>query len=165
MPLLLTACTGAPSAEHVSASTGPVRPTDECVVGRIVDGDTIECVPIGRIRLIGIDAPEYDQRPYAGLSSEALGDLIPPGTRVLVEPDVEAADPGGRALRYVWSGGELVNWVLVREGYAVVLTYPPNVQYVQWFEAAVEAARSEGLGLWEIDGFACEPLDHRRGRC
>ena len=143
----------------------PVRLTQACDVTRIVDGDTIDCAPFGRIRLIGMDTPEADQAPFGELATQALASLIPVGSEVLIEPDVEATDQYGRILGYIWSEVGMVNWTMVRAGYAVVLTYPPNVQYVDWFESAQIMARSEEAGLWEIDGFACEPRAHRRGQC
>jgi micrococcal nuclease len=143
----------------------PVRSTESCEVTRIVDGDTIDCEPIGRIRLIGMDTPERTQQPFGGMATEALSGMIPVGSRVEFERDVELRDQYQRTLGYLWSDGMLVNWAMVRSGHAVVLTYPPNVQYVEWFEAAQSDAREEGVGLWEIDGFACEPREHRRGAC
>ena len=150
------------------AGDGPVEPvrlTEVCEVTRIVDGDTIDCEPFGRIRLIGMDTPEADQAPFGQMATQTLASLIPVGSEVLIEPDVEATDQYGRILGYIWSGGGMVNWAMVRSGYAVVLTYPPNVQYVDWFESAQITARSEDAGLWAIDGFACEPRAHRRGQC
>jgi micrococcal nuclease len=78
---------------------------------------------------------------------------------------VEARDQYGRVLAYLWGDGQMLNWMLVRAGYAVVLTYPPNVQYVDWFTAAQEEARQESAGLWAVGGFVCLPIDRRRGRC
>jgi micrococcal nuclease len=148
--------------------TGPrhaVRPTSACTVARIVDGDTIECRGAGQIRLIGIDTPELDQAPFGVQAAAALAALIPRGSGVRLERDVEARDQYGRLLAYVWLGDILVNWRMVREGWAVLLTYPPNVQYVEWFTAAERHAREEGRGLWATRGFACRPSDRRRGRC
>ena len=150
------------------AGDGPVEPvrlTEACEVTRIVDGDTIDCEPFGRIRLIGMDTPEADQAPFGQMATQTLANLIPVGSEVLIEPDIEATDQYGRILGYIWSGGGMVNWTMVRAGYAVVLTYPPNVQYVDWFESAEITARSEFAGLWGIDGFECEPRAHRRGQC
>jgi len=59
----------------------------------------------------------------------------------------------------------LLNWRLVREGWAVVLTIPPNVQHVDWLVDAQRRARAENRGLWARGGFNCPPGDHRRGRC
>jgi micrococcal nuclease len=131
----------------------------------VVDGDTIDCAPIGRVRLIGMDAPEADQGPFGERSTRALADLIPVGSDVAFEQDVEERDQYDRALGYIWADDRLVNWVMVRTGYAVVLTYPPNVQHVDQLEAAQRAAREDGAGLWAIAGFDCAPRDHRAGRC
>ncbi len=104
----------------------PVREPESCVVTRIVDGDTIDCAPFGRVRLIGMDTPEGGQQPFGDMATEALTNLIPTGTEVLLEPDVEARDRYDRLLGYVWADGILVNWALVRQGFAVLLTYPPS---------------------------------------
>ena len=145
--------------------TSPVREMRACTVTRIVDGDTIDCAPVGRIRLLGVDTPERGQEPFGAMATQALAALIPEGGEVSVEADVEDRDQYDRALRYVWVDGRLVNWALVRGGYAVVLTYPPNVQYVDWLRAAQDAAQEDEVGLWSLDGFVCTPVDYRRGAC
>jgi len=148
-----------------SGPPSSVRSTFQCTVTRVVDGDTIDCEEMGRVRLIGMDTPESDQRPYGSQATEVLADLIANSSEIQLELDVERRDQYDRVLAYVWADGQLLNWILVRSGYAVVLTYPPNVQYVDWFTAAQEAAQRESAGLWLVQGFACLPRDHRRGRC
>ena len=148
-----------------SGPSDPVRQTFTCTVTRIVDGDTIECTRAGRIRLIGLDTPELSQAPFGVQASSALAAFIPLGSDVQLEQDVEARDRYGRLLAYVWLDGTLVNWRMIREGRAVLLTYPPNVRYVDWFVDAEQRAREEGRGLWATGGFDCRPLDRRRGRC
>lgn len=143
----------------------PARETRSCAVTRIVDGDTIECRGVGRIRLIGIDTPELSQAPYGTKAAQTLAALIPPGTTVEVERDVEPSDRYGRALGYVWHRGAMVNWTMIRQGWALLLTYPPNVQHVDWLTDAQRRAREERRGLWAVDGFACPPAERRRGRC
>lgn len=148
-----------------SGPTTPVRQTRACVITRVVDGDTIDCRPGGRVRLIGIDTPELDQAPHGRQAAAALADLTPVGTTVQLEPDVEPRDRYGRVLAYVWTDAGMVNWLLIRQGWAVLLTYPPNVQYVDWFTSSQARAREERRGLWEHDAFQCLPAEHRRGRC
>jgi micrococcal nuclease len=148
-----------------SGPTSPRRETQSCTVTRIVDGDTIECARTGRVRLIGMDTPESNQPPFGAQASGALAALIPVGMEVQVEQDVDARDQYGRLLAYVWVGRTMVNWRMVREGWAVLLTYQPNVQYVDWFIDAERRARDEGRGLWASGGFDCRPADHRRNRC
>jgi uncharacterized protein (TIGR02246 family) len=143
----------------------PRRATQRCTISRIVDGDTIECAQIGRVRLIGMDTPESNQPPFGAQASAALAALIPLGTDVRLEPDVEARDRYGRLLAYIWLGHTMINWRMVREGWAVLLTYPPNVQYVDSFTDAERRAREEQRGLWASGGFDCRPVDRRARRC
>lgn len=164
---LLTEPVPTPGTSSVTDSgpATPVRQTTPCVVTRVVDGDTIECERVGRIRLIGMDTPEMSQEPYGALAAQALATLTPVGSEVQLEPDVEPRDRYGRVLAYIWVRGLMANWALVRQGWAVLLTYPPNVQYVEWFTEAQRLAREEGVGLWAVGGFECLPRDRRRGRC
>ena len=145
--LLLSAC----SQAAPSSGTGP----DEGVVTRVVDGDTVEVEFDGReldVRLIGIDTPET-VKPGApvecfGPEASAYTKDRLEGRTVRLEFDVERFDPFDRTLAYVWLGEELFNETLVREGYALVTTFPPNVRYVEHFRDAQRLARDQGLGLW-----------------
>ena len=148
-----------------SGPTAPVRPTRRCVITIIYDGDTIGCSRLGKVRFIGMDAPEADQQPFGDSATAALAALITAGDTVQLEPDVEARDQYDRVLAYVWKGHVLLNWLLVRRGWAVQLTYPPNVQYVDWFTAAERRARDERRGIWASPGLNCRPVDHRAHRC
>jgi micrococcal nuclease len=124
-------------------------------VEEVVDGDTIRVSLDGQIyslRYIGIDTPEtkdpndpvecYGQEAYL-----ANRDLIN-GQTVQLEKDVSDTDRYGRLLRYVWIGDEMVNEILVREGYAVSSTYPPDVKHQEVFVAAQQSAREASRGLW-----------------
>ena len=139
---------------------------DSSVV-RVVDGDTI-VVRLGtvdeRIRLIGIDTPEtVDPRTpvecFGKEASDHLAGLLPPGTPVRLERDVEARDRFDRLLAYVYrvDDGTFVNLALAEDGYADVATFPPNVAHVDEFVAAVARARGEGRGLWSACGGPDEP--------
>jgi micrococcal nuclease len=128
------------------------------VVERVVDGDTVR-VRFGQrrdaVRLIGIDTPE-SVRPgtpvqcFAKEAAARLQELVPPGTPVRVERDVEARDRYGRLLGYLYrrSDSLFVNLALAQEGYANVATYPPNVAHTARFVTAVAEARAAGRGLW-----------------
>ncbi|HVF74335.1 MAG TPA: thermonuclease family protein [Acidimicrobiales bacterium] len=128
------------------------------VISRIVDGDTLRVRVGGRteaVRLIGIDTPESVKpgTPVECFAKEAaarLGELVPPGTQVRLERDVEARDRYGRLLAYVFRRHDdlFVNVALARDGFANVATYPPNVAYTSDFVAAVADARRAERGLW-----------------
>jgi micrococcal nuclease len=75
--------------------------------------------------------------------------LVPVGTRVRYRLGVEARDPYGRSLAYVWlPDGRMLNRLLLERGYAQLLTIPPNVDNASAFAAAARAARRAGSGLW-----------------
>ena len=122
---------------------------------RVIDGDTIDVTVDGRqerLRLIGIDTPETvapDQPVECfGPQASAYTERRLEGERVRLEFDVEREDRFGRTLAYVWLGDELFNETLVRGGYALVTTFPPDVRYVDRFVAAQREARSHDRGLW-----------------
>jgi micrococcal nuclease len=140
---------------------GPLQPNG--TVTHLVDGDTVDVAfttgngkpSTERIRLIGIDTPET-KRPntpvecFGKEASSALAALIPVGTAVLIERDVEERDRYGRLLGYVFraSDGLFVNHEMVRAGMAAPYTFPPNIAYVDVFAAAGDASRAAAAGLW-----------------
>jgi micrococcal nuclease len=130
----------------------PTGETQEVSVTRVVDGDTIEVSPqvegTEDVRLIGIDTPETDA-PYGSEATEFTTERLE-GQDVTLEFDEERVDPYDRALAYVWLGDELFSETLVREGYARVDTFPPNVKYEERFIEAERPARAESLGIWGL---------------
>lgn len=155
----------APPSSPSLALARPLGETTPCQVQRIVDGDTFACTDGTRVRLIGIDTPELSQAPFGEQAGRALADLMPVGSTVLLERDVELNDRYGRRLAYVWRNGMFVNWEMLRRGWAVLLTFPPNVRYVEHFQDAQRRAREAEVGLWPTGGFECTPADRRAGRC
>ncbi len=152
--ILLGGCSAAPAAR--SATTGGEY-TPNATVVRVVDGDTIVARVDGveeKVRLIGIDTPETkkEDSPVECFGPEAsafTAGLLPPGTPVHLERDVEARDRYGRLLAYVYlADGTFVNLTIVREGYASVLTIAPNVTHAGKFVAAARAAEAADAGLW-----------------
>jgi micrococcal nuclease len=136
-----------------------------CTVSRVSDGDSFRCTDGRRIRLIGIDSPESQQQAFGAQARSALLKLAPLGSAVGLELDVAPTDRYGRQLAYVWVGCTLVNEALLRDGWAVLYTVPPNVKYAERFGQAQKEARTRGTGLWSQGGFECLPADFRRRRC
>jgi len=124
-------------------------------VGRVIDGDTIELAGGARVRYIGIDTPEMSghRECYATEATAKNRELVE-GKRVALRKDVSETDRYGRLLRYVYlPTGEMVNATLVREGYAVASTFPPDVMFADLFVELEREAREAARGLW---GPACE---------
>ena len=69
---------------------------------------------------------------------------------MLLEYDRDRLDPYDRVLAYVWltDPPRLVNVELVRDGFATVATYPPNVAHLDALKEAERSAREAGRGLW-----------------
>ena len=158
-----------PTPSHPSANPTPGGRAN-AVVTRVVDGDTVYVRYRGRsvdIRLIGIDTPEtVDPSQPVGCYGKAASHFTTArltGERVRLTFDVEHKDRYGRTLAYVWIGGRLFNEMLVRQGYASVSTYPPNVKYVDRFLAAQRVAQKQERGLWgkcaggDGGGKRCDP--------
>jgi micrococcal nuclease len=140
-------------------------PPAACVVERVGDGDTFSCRDGRRVRLLGIDTPELGQGEPGRQAHAALRRLLPPGTAVRLERDVAPRDRFGRELAYVWTGSRLINERLVREGWAMLYTLPPNVKYAGRLERAQKEARAARAGLWDSGGFECSPVAWRRREC
>lgn len=130
-------------------------------VDRVVDGDTIMVELNGqveRLRYIGVDAPESVRQNYPvecfGPEASDANKRLVDGREVMLVKDVSDRDQYGRLLRYVYvqndSTGEwvFVNLLLVEEGYANSVTFPPDVAHLAEFRAAERQAREEGRGLW-----------------
>jgi len=136
-------------------------------VDRVSDGDTVSVMVGGRtekVRLIGIDAPEMAQRPWGKRAKQHLEEIISASSwNVSLERDIVERDKYGRLLGYIrTSDGRLINEMLVRDGYAVLYTFPPNVKYVDLFTAAQREAREKKLGIWSRNGLRQNPADFRR---
>jgi micrococcal nuclease len=150
--VLATACTEG-FDDPGGDGDGETRTTVRVV--EVVDGDTIRVDLHGEetpVRLIGIDTPEKDG-PYTDV--ECFGEQATrytaetlDGRDVELEFDVERTDRFDRILAYVWVDGGLFNERILREGYAVLATFPPNVRYVDRFTTAQRRARDEQAGLW-----------------
>ena len=67
-----------------------------------------------------------------------------------LERDVVGRDDYGRILAYVYraSDGILVNYEIIRHGYARPLTIPPNDAHAELFVEAARAAEHDDAGLW-----------------
>ena len=127
------------------------------VVRRVVDGDTVELSDGQLVRYIGIDAPEVHRREPSGwvmdpepMAREAteFNRRLVEGRRVQLSYDVQTRDRFGRLLAYVTIDGVMVNEELLREGFAQLLTIPPNVKYAERFRQLAEEARRQSKGLW-----------------
>lgn len=131
---------------------------ERALVTRVVDGDTIVISGDRTIRFVGVDTPETvdPRRPVGCFGKEASNEVksLLTDKEVILQKDVSDIDKYNRLLRYVYLPLEdgsilFVNDYLVREGFAKVLTYPPDVKYNEQFRQAEKEAKERRRGLWE----------------
>ena len=127
------------------------------LVTRVIDGDTIEIDIAGmrhRVRYIGIDTPELDdKRPaFCALAQEAAryNRQLVGGKTVRLEKDISETDQYERLLRYVYVDDTLVNAELVRQGLARAVPYEPDTKYQDYLEELEEEAKQAGKGIWSM---------------
>ncbi len=126
---------------------------EEVSIASVVDGDTIKLTDGRTLRYIGIDTPETvdPRRPVQCFGKEAsdYNKILVTGKTVYLEKDVSDTDRYGRLLRYVYlQSGEMVNEMLVREGYAHSSAYPPDIKYQDQLDTLEQQAREKNIGLW-----------------
>lgn len=122
------------------------------LVTRVFDGDTIEVAGIGRVRLLGIDAPEMGSAferpaPFAIEAREVLQGLVL-HRWVRLECERARRDNYGRRLFNVFlETRDFVNAMLVRRGLARVSA---RTRLQSWDELrrAEEEAQTRRLGMW-----------------
>jgi len=122
------------------------------LVTRVFDGDTVEAAGIGRVRLLGIDAPETGARferpaPFAIEARERLQALVL-HRWVRFECDGARRDTYGRSLFYLsLESGEFINATLVRLGMARVSA---RTRLQRWddLRRAEEDAQARRRGMW-----------------
>ncbi len=137
------------------------------LVKRAVDGDTLVLESGEKVRLIGIDTPEIHESNKLHRDSQRTGEDIKTikalgersyqftknlveGKYVSLEFDADRYDKYDRLLAYVYlKDGTFVNAKIVEEGYASLLTIPPNVKYADTFERLYQQARENKQGLWQ----------------
>jgi endonuclease YncB( thermonuclease family) len=128
--------------------------SDPVLVRRVFDGDTIDAVGVGRVRLLGIDAPEVghgfdNDAPFGREARDRLASLVlGRWVRLEREGNGTTLDAYKRHLAYVIrEDGLFVNAALVRDGLARVSARVPLSRLGELRRAESEA-RALRRGLW-----------------
>lgn len=153
------------ATNETSDSSTPLEVAD---VEWVVDGDTVDLLIDGqseRVRLIGIDTPESVSRTvpeqcFGAEATDALRGLLPVGTQVRIQRDVESRDRYDRLLLYLHRAedGLFVNRWLIENGFADAVSYRPNTTYQADFAQAMHVAKADGVGLWSVCDGPDQPL-------
>lgn len=135
----------------------------------VTDGDTVTAQAGSKsykVRLIGVDTPEtvHPSKPVSFYGKEASNFTKENLTDryVYLEKDVSETDKYYRSLRYVWLNlpenlaypsfedvrDKMFNGILLREGYATLSTFPPDVKYLDYFRKIAKTASLKEIGLY-----------------
>jgi micrococcal nuclease len=143
-----------------SGSTTEQGQRTTAVVAYVVDGDTIRArtpsgEDLGRIRFLGINAPEI---PHPGKAGECFGgaathdleDQLQAGDRVQLvsDPTQNDRDVYGRLLRYVEADGRDVGLQQIRLGAAAARDGHPEVQRYDAYLDAERQSQEAKEGQW-----------------
>jgi micrococcal nuclease len=132
--------------------SGPITRSDAMLVRTVIDGDTIDVASVGRVRLLGIDAPElgrgFDTAAPFGQEARARLTALVLHRWIRLEQEGARRDVYDRHLAYVLrEDGMFVNAVLVREGLARVSARTPLSRLGELKRAEAEAQNFR-RGMW-----------------
>ncbi|MGH7557971.1 MAG: thermonuclease family protein [Gemmatimonadota bacterium] len=129
------------------AQGNPDTETFSCTVAFVIDGDSFNCRSGIKVRLLLVNAPE--DGPFGDLARGALAGLLPAGERFRIETDRRRQDKQGRVMGYVFlPDGQMVNEMMIRQGYAFLKPDETNQRYLTELREAEAAARETERGLW-----------------
>jgi micrococcal nuclease len=120
-----------------------------CDVVKVIDGDKFDCqltnVQIERVRMIGVQIPASFKESADRFTRSKLIRGLP----VRLERDQLTTD-GVNLLAYVYlPGGQMINSLLIEEGYAEYSGESPNLRYDKYFLQLEHEAKENGKGLWQ----------------
>jgi endonuclease YncB( thermonuclease family) len=140
------------AAVQTSSVAPKIHRSDPVLVTRVIDGDTIDVSTVGRVRLLGIDAPEVGHgfdtaAPFGREARDRLTSMVL-HRWVRLEREGPIVDSYNRHLAYVMrEDGVFVNAALVRDGLARVTARLPLTRLDELKGAEAEAQRAR-RGMW-----------------
>ena len=147
------------SCDSKSKNKQRTKSSEYLAVTKVIDGHTFwannDTKDVVKVRLIGVDAPESKnvfkkKIGYYGKEAKAYLTKMLSGKNVKLVCDVDSLDQYGRTLAYVYlEDGTFVNADLMRNGYAMLMTIPPNVKFADEFLKLQKEARENNRGLWK----------------
>lgn len=148
-----------------AADTSRDTATDERIyVSHVIDGDTVTLSNGRDVRLIGMDTPESGDECFEE-ARKRLQELVL-GKYVRLEKDQSETDKYGRLLRFIYIESEMINSRMLVDGYAKVMSIPPDTKYYAAFKNFQDEAKFfkrgclwGGVGGAEDDEIAASPLD------
>jgi micrococcal nuclease len=149
----------------VMAAACPAAAAGERVrVEYVYDGDTIKLDDGRRLRFIGINTPELNDkhtRLLANAARSALQHLLDSGDQtLLLQHGQQRQDHYGRILAHPFlENGVNVAASLLQQGFATVLVVPPNTWGAHCYQRIENEARIDRKGLWGHSDYQPQAAD------
>ncbi|MEL6929186.1 MAG: thermonuclease family protein [Cyanobacteria bacterium J06600_6] len=123
-------------------------------VTRVLSGQTVEVQLTGtsevvKLRIEGINAPDWRQDPWAAAAQKKLQDLVLDQTIAIETDETEnlERDRYSRIQGHLWRGQTLISQQLVESGYVLINDRSLNA-HSQLLRSSQEYARLMGYGIW-----------------
>ncbi|MEL6496608.1 MAG: thermonuclease family protein [Cyanobacteria bacterium J06623_7] len=123
-------------------------------VTRVLSGQTVEVRLTGkpdtiRVRVTGIDAPDWRQTPWGDTAKEKLKELVMNQTIAIETDNTDnlVQDHHNRIRGHLWQGDILVSQELLKSGCVLMNDRTPH-SYSMLLRSAQEYARLMGYGIW-----------------
>lgn len=138
--------TPSPAAKVLQLSVRPVRSKHR--VTRVIDGDTVVLENNERVRLLGINAPEIENRYHpgepGGLDAKKWLQAKLQGRNVYLEHDQQKYDHYRRILAHLYlPDGEHINLSLVEKGLAAASPIPTQPAAYRYHHQGTATGRSQ----------------------
>ncbi len=154
IPILPPTITSSPTFAPIAldASCIPLnRPSTTAQVLRVIDGVTIEVSAdhqIYQVSYIGVGLLEYEQDAVVWIRAKEKNEALVEGKQVRLVQDRSDVDGSGKRPRYVLAGGVFVNLEMIRSGYAISVSAPPDLSCDTLFTETQQQAILAERGLW-----------------
>ena len=142
----------------------PLGYGSEVEVARVLDGDSLVLTDGREVRLLGINAPEFNKNngpnePMAEAARDQLWALVRKKIFNL-KTEQEVKDRYGRLLAHLLQpDGKTISEIMVREGYAWMVAIPPNIGRLEQLQLAEAKARAENRGVWAVAAYRARPAE------
>ena len=122
---------------------------EEGNVVEVIDSETLWVDIAGEVhtvKYIGIETPD-NENDFRGRAKSKNSSLVS-GRLVRLYKDVTEVNGDGRLYRYVFVGDTFVNYTMIRSGFAVPNSEPPDTACDEVFDIAYQTALFNKVGLW-----------------
>lgn len=120
-------------------------------VTRVVSGQAVEVILTGtsevvKVRIAGIDAPDWRQSPWGETAKQKLAELVM-SKPIKIEAENLVRDRYNRLQGHLWQDQTLVSQELLKSGCVLVNDRDPH-SYSKLLMESQEYARLMGYGIW-----------------